>query len=68
MEVLAKHKRSKSHYLIFLAMEMHEEGSDKKAEQIINKHKSQFRLMDYTRHVVKQYEQKGKASNVSWCA
>jgi len=24
--------------------------------------------MEYTRHVVKQYEQKGKASNVSWCA
>jgi len=24
--------------------------------------------MDYTLHEVKMYEQKGKASNVSWCA
>lgn len=67
LNVLAKHKRAESTYLIFLAMEAHEEGSDKKAEAIINKFRNKFRHMDYTRHQVKPHEQKGKASNVSWC-
>ena len=31
LEVLAKHKRAQYTYLIFLAMEQHEPGSDKKA-------------------------------------
>lgn len=31
LDVLAAHKRSKQRYLIFLAMEAHEEGSEQKA-------------------------------------
>lgn len=49
-------------------MEKHEDGADKKAEKIINRFKSKFRHMDFTLHEIKMYEQKGKASNVSWCA
>ncbi len=31
LNVLAEHSRAKDQYLIFLAMEAHEEGSEKKA-------------------------------------
>jgi len=32
LDVIAAHKRSKERYLIFLAMEAHEDGSDLKAQ------------------------------------
>lgn len=48
-------------------MEKHEEGSDVKAQEIIQKHEHLFRYMDYTVHTLRENEQRGKASNVSWC-
>ncbi len=39
LDVLAAHKRAKERYLIFLAMEAHEEGSDLKAEELINRYR-----------------------------
>jgi hypothetical protein len=54
--------------MVFLGMEAHEDNSDAKAEQLINKYKGQFKMMGYTLHHLREYEQKGKASNVSWCA
>lgn len=36
--------------MIFLAMEAHEEHSDVKAEELIKKYKTQFKLMGYTQH------------------
>lgn len=64
---IASHPRAKTNYMIMLAMEKHEEGSDIKAEKIIKKHEGQFRIMDYSVHKIREHEQKGKASNVSWC-
>jgi len=64
---LAQHQRAVSTYLIFLAMEEHEEGSDLKAKQLIARFQNKFRNIDFTRHKVRELEQKGKASNVSWC-
>lgn len=66
--MLAAHKRAKSHYLIFLAMEEHEAGSDQKGHQLKASFQSYFRAVEFTRHTIRENEQKGKASNVSWCA
>jgi hypothetical protein len=49
-------------------MEAHEEHSELKAEELIKKYNGKFRLMGYTLHQLREFEQKGKASNVSWCA
>lgn len=49
-------------------MEAHEEGSDLKAQKLIHSFKQYFRVIEYTRHEIRPNEQKGKASNVSWCA
>ncbi len=49
-------------------MEAHEEGCELKAEELISRYKEKFRVIDFTRHELRQHEQKGKASNVSWCA
>ena len=49
-------------------MEAHEEGSELKGEELKKRYKDKFKLIDYTRHEVREHEQKGKASNVSWCA
>ena len=68
LDVLAAHKRAKDRYLIFMAMEAHEEGSDEKGEELKRRFKDKFRVVEYTRHEVREHEQKGKASNVSWCA
>jgi hypothetical protein len=54
--------------MVFLAMENHEEHSDEKAERLIADFKGKFKLMGYTVHHIQEYEQRGKASNVSWCA
>jgi hypothetical protein len=48
-------------------MEKHEEGSDNKAERILKQFQGKFRFISYTLHQIRQFEQKGKASNVSWC-
>lgn len=53
--------------MVFLAMEKHEDNSDLKAKRLIERFRGKFRVMDFTRHEIRQYEQKGKASNVSWC-
>jgi len=39
-----------------------------KAQGLINKYRNNFRLIGYTLHHIREFEQKGKASNVSWCA
>lgn len=51
-----------------MAMEAHEPGSDQKGEKLLSMFRHKFRLMEYTLHEVRENEQKGKASNVSWCA
>ena len=64
---LATHQGACERYMVFLAMEGHEEGSDRKAEKLIKKFEGKFLLVGFTRHQIRKYEQKGKASNVSWC-
>ena len=64
---LASHSAAKQRYLVVLAMEAHEEGSIDKAKELIAKHLNQFKSVTYTHHVMRPLEQKGKASNVSWC-
>ncbi len=65
---LAIHSEAKKRYLVFLAMEAHEPGSEQKAMDLIAKYGKYFRVMSYSHHTIREYEQKGKASNVSWCA
>ncbi len=65
---LAIHSEAKKRYLVFLAMEAHEEGSAEKAQQLIAKYGQYFKVMSFSHHKMREYEQKGKASNVSWCA
>ena len=48
-------------------MEEHEKDSDVKAQQLIARFQNKFRFIDFTRHQIREFEQKGKASNVSWC-
>ncbi len=48
-------------------MEKWEKDCDIKAKKLLEEYKSSFRQMGYTIHDIRQYEQKGKASNVSWC-
>ena len=50
LSVLATHLRAKETYFVYLAMEKHEQGSDIKAQKIINEFKSKFRQIDYTCH------------------
>lgn len=64
---LAVHSDAKKRYLVFLAMEAHEEGSIEKANTLIAKYGKYFKLMSFSHHKIREYEQKGKASNVSWC-
>ena len=47
---IASHSRSRSNYLVFMAMERHEEGSEQKASAIISRFRHCFRLMEYTCH------------------
>jgi hypothetical protein len=68
LNILSEHKRAKQSYLVFLAMEAHEKGSDLKAEILKTAFNGKFRAIEYTRHEIRENEQKGKASNVSWCA
>ena len=49
-------------------MEGHEQGSEQKANELLQAFAGNFRLIDFTRHEIRPNEQKGKASNVSWCA
>jgi hypothetical protein len=67
IEQVAKHSWAKQKYAFFLAMEAHEENSDKKAEELIRRFKHRFLHMGYTVHVLREHEQKWKASNASWC-
>ena len=54
--------------MVFLAMEAHEPGSEEKAHELIQRFKQYFRIIDFSHHHIRENEQKGKASNVSWCA
>ena len=49
-------------------MEDHEAGCEMKAYELIEKFKNRFRAIDWTKHELKEFEQRGKASNVTWCA
>ena len=53
LDVLANHRRAKERYLIFLAMEKHEEGSEEKAIKLIAANKNKFRVVDFTLHEVR---------------
>ena len=50
LNVLAAHSRARENYLIFLAMEKHEEDSQEKAKILINDFKDKFRVVDFTHH------------------
>jgi cellulose synthase/poly-beta-1,6-N-acetylglucosamine synthase-like glycosyltransferase len=65
---LAIHTEAKKKYLVFLAMEAHEDGSVEKAQALIAKYSKYFKVMSFSHHTIREFEQKGKASNVSWCA
>ena len=67
LQQLADHSDAKKRYLVFMAMEAHEEGSIEKAKGLIAKFGNNFKVMSYSHHVIKEHEAKGKASNVSWC-
>ena len=53
--------------MVFLGMEAHEPEGKEKADKISKIFRNKFRLFGYTIHQMREYEQKGKASNVSWC-
>lgn len=50
LDHIASHPRATRTYMIFLAMEAHEEGSDLKAEELIRRYNKKFKYMNYTRH------------------
>jgi hypothetical protein len=39
LDILASHSRARDRYLIFLAMEAHEEGSELKAKELMERYK-----------------------------
>ena len=53
LDLLASHKRAKERYLIFLAMEAHEQGSENKAYELIERFQNKFRVIDFTQHKVR---------------
>ena len=55
LDHIAAHPWAKERIMIFLAMEAHEEHSDVKAEQLIQKYKNQFKMMGYTQHQIREY-------------
>jgi len=67
LSALAEHESARREYIICLAMEHGEEGSDKKAEALISKFRGSFVNMYYTSHVKQPNEMRGKLSNVDWC-
>eukprot|EP00183_Erythrolobus_madagascarensis_P003114 CAMPEP_0185851932 /NCGR_PEP_ID=MMETSP1354-20130828/12444_1 /TAXON_ID=708628 /ORGANISM="Erythrolobus madagascarensis, Strain CCMP3276" /LENGTH=510 /DNA_ID=CAMNT_0028553047 /DNA_START=143 /DNA_END=1675 /DNA_ORIENTATION=- len=67
LAALAEHTLAKREYVICLAMEAGEDGSDTKAERLISKFGARFAAMCYTRHVAQPNEMRGKLSNVDWC-
>lgn len=68
MEKLAEHQGAAQRYMVYLAMEAHEEGSDLKGESLVRQFQGRFLQVGFTEHHLRDHEQKGKASNVSWCA
>ncbi len=67
LTVLSQHKMAKKRYMVYLAMEAHEVGGDKKAEILIQEFSHLFKQMGFTQHKLRPFEAKGKGSNVSWC-
>lgn len=50
LDILAAHVRAKDRYLIFLAMECHEEGSELKGEELKRRYGEKFKMVEFTRH------------------
>lgn len=50
LQQLSTHARSRNNYIICLAMEYHEEGSEKKAKVLCEKFKTSFKHITYTVH------------------
>ena len=67
IEKIAEHPWAKNRSMVFLGMEAHEPEGKEKADKISKIFRNKFRLFGYTIHQMREYEQKGKASNVSWC-
>lgn len=67
LTILSQHKMAKKRYMVYLAMEAHEVGCDKKAETLIQEFGHLFKQMGFTQHKLRPFEAKGKGSNVSWC-
>lgn len=55
IQVLADHPQAKDRYLVFLAMEGHEQGSDAKAASIISKFKTSFKLITFSLHQLRPH-------------
>lgn len=53
LDHLAAHPWARSRIMVFLAMEAHEEHSDRKAEELIRLYQEKFRMMGYTQHQIK---------------
>lgn len=62
--MLSAHDRSESSYLVFLTIEEHEKGTEKKVHKLISQFMSKFRHIHFTVHKLRSHEQK---SEVSWC-
>jgi hypothetical protein len=53
LQHLADHTRAKNRYIVFLAMEAHEEKSDEKATFLIKKFEDKFYQMGFSRHTIR---------------
>jgi 23S rRNA G2445 N2-methylase RlmL len=54
LDKLSSHDLAKTSYLVFLGMEKHEVDHQKKAHQLIQAYKQNFRHMGYTAHVLQE--------------
>jgi len=69
LDVLASHSRALSQYKICLAMEASEQGSERKARNLMTMYKDSFYDIVFTMHPAGEPgEIRGKSSNVAWAA
>jgi hypothetical protein len=68
LNVLGSHVQTRDQYLICLAMECREVGSEQKAVQLKMEYQEMFGLIEYSMHPVIAGEAPGKSSNVNWAA
>lgn len=52
---LAVHSDAKKKYMVFLAMEAHEDKSEQKAQELIANYSKYFKLMSYSHHVIREF-------------